>query len=61
MAGKRETAQYSTAELIQARQVLAASMHRDKARENVVNSHNHKHAHYAQQGRDYDLQTTAIR
>ena len=30
--------QYSTAELIQARQKMAAPMHRDAAREKVVNS-----------------------
>ena len=34
----RETTQYNTAELIQARQIMAARIHRDTARAKVVNS-----------------------
>ena len=37
LARKRRTTQYNTAELIQARQNITETMHRDTARENVVN------------------------
>ena len=33
MSRKRETTKYNTADLIQARQIMAESMHRDSARE----------------------------
>ena len=36
LARKRETTQYNIAELIQARQITAAPMHRDTAREKVT-------------------------
>ena len=38
LARKCETTQYNTAQLIQARQIMAAHMHRDTAREKVVNT-----------------------